>query len=515
MNRVRLTQCLQRAARLKPDGVATIDGERRRTWGELRDRVARLAGGLRGLGVGEGDRVALLAWNCDSYLEAYYAVLWGGAVLMPLNTRLSEPELKFQLEDTSARILLYGEEFAAVAQSLAASMPGQLRLVAIDGAGASAAVDYEDMVARSTPIDDAGRSGDDLAGIYFTGGTTGLPKGVMLTHENLHAMSRNLALMLGIGEGCVNLHSAPMFHVSAVGIFFTTMLLGQHVFSRKLDVDLLINLIEKHGVTHCFTVPTIIDRVARHPRALEADLSSLKLFGYGGSAMPVALVETLRRQFPHVGLAHGYGMTEMPAMTALVPADHFEGADVGRLRSVGRVMPEYELKVVDAEGRDVAAGEIGEIVGRGPNLMAGYWNRPQETAEALRGGWMHSQDAGYLDEAGYIYITDRFKDMIISGGENVYSIEVENVIYHHPAVAECAVIGVPDPKWGERVHALVVLKPGAAAPEFEAFRAFCRERIAGYKCPRSLEILDQPLPRSAAAGKVLKAELRAERKAGA
>jgi acyl-CoA synthetase (AMP-forming)/AMP-acid ligase II len=309
----------------------------------------------------------------------------------------------------------------------------------------------------------------------------------------------------------VNLHSAPMFHVSAVGIFFTTMVGGVHVFTSTFEAGALLDLLESERVTHCFTVPAIIDRLTKHPKAKVADLSSMRIFGYGGSAMPVPLMLAARERFPSIGLAHGYGMTEVPALTILGPDDHRPDAEPSRLRSVGRVMPEYEIKVMRETGEECAPGESGEIVARGPNIMLGYWNRPEETAQALRGGWMHTQDIGYFDEAGYLFVSDRIKDMIVSGAENVYSIEVEDVIYRHPAIEECAIIGVPDEKWGERVHAIVVARQDCTIDPAELI-GFCRESIAGYKCPKTVEVRIDPLPRSAA-GKVLKAALRDEARA--
>lgn len=508
--RVRLTQALERAARYFPERPATVDGADRRTWREFRDSVARLAGGLQRLGVGANDRVAVLANNSVAYLELYYAVLWAGAVIVPLNTRLAEPEIRFQLEDAAVRVLCFGPEFHDLVGKLRQTMQSAPVCVGIrepQGEGKS----LVEVRASGEPIAESLRGGDDLAGIFFTGGTTGLPKGVMLSHESLHAMSRNFVIALSIDATCVNLHSAPMFHVSAVGIFFTTMVGGVHVFTPALDAAALIDVMERERVTHCFTVPAIIDRLTKHPKARTADLSSVRVLGYGGSAMPVALVMAARERFPGVGLAHGYGMTEVPALTLLSPQDHLPEADPKRLRSVGRPMAEYEIKVLDEHGRECAPGEAGEIVARGPNIMLGYWKRPKETSEALRGGWMHTQDVGYFDAGGYLYISDRIKDMIVSGAENVYSIEVEDVIYRHPAVEECAIVGVPDEKWGERVHAIVVPKPGAHIVANDLIQ-FCRGHIAGYKCPKTIEVRAASLPRSAA-GKVLKEKLRAEIKA--
>lgn len=507
MVRVQLTQGLERTVKYERSALAIVDGDVQRTWGEFHARVCRLAGALQKLGVAEGDRVAILAQNCSRYLEAYYAICWAGGVFVPLNTRLAQPEIKFQIEDAGARVLFFGEEFEDTGGWLQDQVTDPLYCVAMDGSPEPRFHDYETLIEGADPVANTTRRGDELAGIFYTGGTTGLPKGVMLSHENLYAMSINMVLSLEIGPMCVNLHSAPMFHVSAVGIFFTTILGGVHVFTRDLGAESLIRQIVDHKVTHCFTVPAIIERLTRHPLSATADTSSLQILGYGGSPMPVPVMEAARQRFPNVGLAHGYGMTEMPSMTLLSPADHLPDAPPERLRSVGRAMYTYDIEVVDEQGNRLPPGEVGEIVGRGPNVMMGYWNRPEETAKALRGGWMHSQDVGYLDEDGYIFISDRIKDMILTGAENVYSIEVENALYKHPDVKECAVIGLPDSQWGERVHAVVVPEEGTDI-DGETLRRFCRQYIAGYKCPKSVDLRTEPLPRTPV-GKVMKNELRA------
>ncbi|MCI3134791.1 acyl-CoA synthetase [Phenylobacterium aquaticum] len=504
---MRLTQTLLRAELVRAQAVATIDGDRVRTWREVANRVRRLSGALRGLGVGEGDRVAVLAQNCDSYFEAYFAILWTGAVIVPLNTRLAPAETRFQLEDAGARALLFGEEFAETAAILKPHLSKITAWIGMDGPGGAADHALEDLVDRGPAAAETERRAEDLAGIFYTGGTTGLPKGVMLSHRALAAMAVNLTMSLKVDETIVNLHSAPMFHLADIGTFMATMVGGAHVFVRKLDETVMLDLIGRHGITHIFTVPAMIDRLARHPRAGETDLSSLRVLGYGGAPMPMGTYDVARARFPDVDIVQGFGMTEMGAHTFLEARHHRPGADPEKMKSVGQPAYGYEVRVVDPEGREVPRRQLGEIIGRGDNMMTGYWNRPEETAQALRGGWVWSGDAGFMDEEGFVYITDRFKDMIVSGGENVYSIEVENVVSRHPAVMECAIIGVPDDRWGERVHAVVVLKPGAALA-LDDLDAHCRAEIAGYKIPRSLQILDQPLPRSGA-GKVLKTELRA------
>lgn len=503
---MRLTQGLCRALLVRPDGIATIEGERQRTWREVHDRVIRIAAALRKLGVAQGDRVAVLAHNCDAFYETYFAVFWAGAVIVPLNTRLAVPELQFQLDDAGVGHVLFGAEFAASAQELKRRSGKRRVYIGLDGDAQPADHGLESLIRTHAPAAEVVRADTDLAGIFYTGGTTGLPKGVMLTHRSLSSQAMNLIMAIKVDEDCINLHSAPMFHLADIGTFMTTMVAGTHVFARRLDEAAILQLTEQHRVTHLFTVPAIIDRLAKHPRATSADLASLKVLGYGGSPMPLGTYDIARKRFPQVDFVQGFGSTEMGAHTFLSPKNHRPGADPEKLQSAGQPCYGYEIRVVGPDGSDLPPRHVGEIVGRGDNVMAGYWNRPEETARVLRDGWVYTQDAGFLDEDGFVYVTDRLKDMIVTGGENVYSIEVENVISRHPAVNECTVIGIPDEQWGERVHAVVVLKQGAAL-DLESLKGFCREQIAGYKCPKSIDVRGDALPRSAA-GKVLKRELR-------
>ena len=507
---MRITQGLSRAAHVRPHHLAVVDGERRKTWAEFLDRVARLAGALQSLGIRRGDRIAVLANNSDRYLECYYAIFWSAAVLVPLNTRLAVAELEYQLADAGVTLFLFGAEF----ETYVAKLRGKLdfRSVALDGPSPSADKVCEDLVARAAPAPETDGPDDELAAIFYTGGTTGAAKGVMHTHKSLSAMATNLVMSLQVDEDSVALHSAPMFHMADIAVWTMTQVAGTHVITPRFDEDAMFDLIARHSVSHIFTVPTVIDRLARHPRAATANVSSLKMLGYGGAPMPPAVLENARERFRNIAFGQGFGMTEMPAISYLSPRWHRKGANPEKLKSAGAAAYGYELKVIDEKGNEVPRGAIGEIIGRGDNLMAGYWRKPEATADALRGGWMHSQDVGFMDEDGAIYITDRLKDMIVSGGENVYSIEVENVVYRHPAVLECAIIGVPDEKWGERVHAVVYPKPEKTLT-IEELSAFCRDQIAGYKIPRSLELHDKPMPRSAA-GKILKTELRAPHWAG-
>lgn len=492
---MRVTNALVRAARLRPDAIATIEAGEQATWRETADRVARLAGAIAARGGAPGSRVAVLANNGAAYFEAWYAVPWSGAAIVPLNTRLAIAELDFQLRDAEVALLLHDGAFAAQAQALLerGSVP---RILSFDEARALGA----DPIAEH-------ESTDPLAGIFYTGGTTGLPKGVMLSHANFAAMAMNLLAHLDMGAGDVLFHAAPMFHLADIGTLFGTMAGATHVFRAALDPATMIEDFTAHGVTHCFTVPVMIERLAAEAQARGVDLPDLRYLGYGGSAMAAASLDRARAQFPGVSFLQGYGQTEFPAATFLGSEDHRPGADPARLRSCGRACVGYDIRILGEDGREVPRGTVGEIVGRGDNVMMGYLNRPEETAEVLRDGWLHTRDAGWMDAEGYITITDRLKDMIVTGAENVYSIEVEHALSYHPDVVESAVIGLPDERWGERVHAIVVMAAGAPAPDEQHLRDHCRERIAGYKVPKSFEFRTEPLPRTAA-GKVQKRVLR-------
>jgi len=502
-----LTQGLHRAVVQHPEMPATILADRTRTWRESVDRVARLASGLRGLGVVPGDRVAILALNSDVYHEVMCAIPWADGVAVPVNTRWSSAEIGFSLADSGTSVLIVDDTFADMLPGLEEQAPC-LRAVLHFGGGPApqGALDLEPVIAGHAPAEDARRGGDALAAIYYTGGTTGRPKGVMLTHANLTVSALGTA---ATGEflvpgGCY-LHAAPMFHLADGAAWVARNALGgTHVMIPQFSPAAVAAAIEAHRVTEAVLVPTMIQMLVDDPASAQADLSSLRRLIYGASPISEALLERAAKRLPTTSFVQLYGMTELsPVATCLTAADH--GHDRLR-RSAGRAAPHAEVRIVDEEDRELPIGETGEIVCRGGHVMLGYWNRPEETAAALRGGWMHTGDGGYLDQDGYLFVVDRIKDMIVSGGENVYSTEVENALAGHPGVAACAVIGVPDPQWGERVHAVVVPVPGAT-PSEEQLRDHVRALIAGYKVPRSVEFVET-LPLSGA-GKILKRELRA------
>jgi long-chain acyl-CoA synthetase len=509
MFRPALTGALDRARRIAGGHTAVIFAERRQTWSAFAERVTRLAGTLRGLGLEADGRVAVLGHSSDRYIEAFFGILWAGGIIVPVSTRYALPETAFLLQDSGAEILLVGDEFHAMVPDLRRLAPGIRHVVHMGELRPPAdMIDYEAALAGAAPCPDAGRGGDDVAILFYTGGTTGRSKGVMLTHANCFANSQGSIMHMKLDERVVGLHAGPLYHAAAGSRVFTnTILAGTHVVIPRFTVATVLEAIERHRVTMTSLVPTMMTMLLNDP-ALEAhDLSSLDLLAYGGAPMPVATLEALIRRLPGVRFGQAYGMTELsPACTFLEPQFHtLDPENIPRLASGGRAGIGIDVRIVDGEDRELPRGEIGEIIVAGPIVMKGYWKQPELTAEALRGGFMHTGDLGHMDEDGFVYVVDRLKDMIVTGGENVYSVEVENAVQTHPAVRECAVFGIPHDLWGEAVHAAVVLKQGAAV-EAEALMAHCRDRIAAFKCPRSIDFL-QALPLSAA-NKILKSELR-------
>lgn len=507
-----LCQSLRRAVHLRGNGVAVIDGEVRFGWRDFVARVQRLAGAFRAQGLTPGGRVALLALNSHRSLEVFFASIWAGGVIVPLNHRLAPPELERLVADCAPDLLLLGPDFIDLAPALRAARAGPLAVVHV-GAGAAPAgmTAYDELISDATPLDDAGCGGDDLALLLYTSGTTGTPKGVMLSHANLVANTANTLAELELGPDCVHLHHGPLFHIaSAARLFSVSQAAGTHVFVPRFVADEVIATIAAHGVTHATFVPTMIRAMLDSPALAATDLSCLRYISYGSAPMPEALLDELMRALPRVRFLQSYGMTELsPVVTILGWRDHLPDRRAsGVLRSAGRPALLAEVRVVGPDDAPAGVGVIGEVVARGPNVMRGYWNQPALSAEALRGGWMHTGDAGYFDEDGYLYVVDRIKDMIITGGENVYSQEVENMIATHPAVATCAVIGMPDPHWGEAVTAIVMLRPGQTATPADII-AHCRTGLAAFKCPKAVHLRDRPWPLSGA-NKILKSVLRDE-----
>ncbi|WP_077146087.1 long-chain fatty acid--CoA ligase [Sphingopyxis sp. KK2] len=507
-----LSRSLATTAATRADAPALIDGSRRYSWRQFAERVQKLAGVFRSLGLTPGGRVALLALNSHRSLEAFFAAIWAGGAIVPLNHRLSGPELAVLVADCSPTLILLGEEFTDQAHQLSEAAGSGAAIIRLgDADSQDGDLQYEALLDAGEPIADAGRSGDDLALLLYTSGTTGAPKGVMLSHANLMANTHNTMADVGLGPDTVHLHHGPLFHVAAAArLFSVTHAGGTHVMLPRFTATEVIEVIAREAVTHATFVPTMIRSLLDTPDLARSDLSSLRLISYGAAPMPEALLDEIMAALPQTHFLQSYGMTELaPVVTILGARDHMRGTgDQGLLRSAGRAVRLSEVRVVGPDDVGLPAGQVGEIVARGPNVMLGYWNRPDLTAEALRGGWMHTGDAGYFNAEGYLFVVDRIKDMIISGGENIYSQEVEDVIGAHPAVAQCAVIGVPDPHWGETVHAVVLFRPQMSASADEII-AHCRNRLAHFKCPRAIHIRNEPMPLSGA-NKILKTALRSE-----
>ncbi len=502
---------LLRARALYGSWPAVIDGDTRLTYAELGERVSRLAAGLQRLGVGPGDRVACLSYNGFRYLEVFLAAPLAGAALAPINTRLAPPETAFILNDGGARVLLVQSAFLPHLEAIRSQLAGLEHVVLLDGAPPADTLGYEALLAQADPHALRARpwQEDDLALLCYTGGTTGLPKGVMLSQRNLVSNALHAIQFMELSERDVWLHAAPMFHLAdAWACYALTALGAAHVFMERFQPQAALEAIERHAITASSVVPTMIGQMLEVPDADRYRLASLRRLIYGASPMPVERVRAAVALFGPI-LQQCYGQTESSPFltttslrgTLLDPSEQ----GVRRLGSCGQPLLGVELRIVDLQGQPVSEGQIGEILARGPNVMLGYWNRPKETAAALEGGWLHTGDLATWDAQQWVYVVDRAKDVIISGGENIYSTEVEAALYKHPAVLEAAVIGVPDGKWGESVKALVVLRPGSTL-DAEELIAHCQQWIARYKCPKSVDFIPA-LPKSGA-GKILKSELR-------
>jgi acyl-CoA synthetase (AMP-forming)/AMP-acid ligase II len=504
----------RRAERLFGPKTGVIDGEKRFTYAEFGERSRRLAAALRTLGIAPGEIVSFLTYNTHHLLEAYYGVLQAGAVLNPINIRLHPKEIAYILNHAESRALFFHRDFTPIVEAVRGSIETVRELVALEPEGAPpfAAHEYEALLGASPLAADPEVDENSVAELFYTSGTTGRPKGVALTHRALYLHALYAAIAKQTTDATVHLHVVPMFHVNGWGApHAVTALGGTHVMLRKIDPVEIFRLIEKERVTTLYGVPAIYNALVHHPQAGTFDLSSLRLIISGGAPPSTVLIKAIEEKLGCPAVV-GYGLTETsPVLTLALPKAHLRGEpserQLDRRAKTGYPILGVEIRVVDAEGRDVPADgtAAGEIVARSNVVMDGYFRDPGATAEAIRDGWFHTGDIATVDAEGYINIVDRQKDIIISGGENISSVELENALIAHPAVYECAVLAVPDAQWGEVPKALVVLKPGAAATADEMIR-FCRERLAHFKVPKSVEFLDA-LPKSGT-GKILKAELR-------
>jgi long-chain acyl-CoA synthetase len=507
---------LERAARLQGERTALIDGERRISYNELKTRVGGLGSVLDELEVPAGSRVGVLAPNSLAHAEWWLGVPAFGRVLVDLNYRLTHEELAFLIDDSGVEVLLVDGERIELGEALRERCCS-LRALVYDGPGPSPEgwLAYEELIAHAPaqpPAVPLGLGEHQLATISYTGGTTGRPKGVMLSHGNLLANARHNLVATGHRHDDRFLHIPPMFHVAGTSNLFAATWVGStQVILPRFDAEAVAVTIERERITHAVLVPTMLDMLLRVLDERPADLSSLRNLQYAASPISPELQRRALERF-RCELAQFYGMTETaPTVTHCTAEDHRRGAAgeepyKTRLRSMGAPVPGVQVQIRGADGAELPAGEIGEAWVRGPNVMLGYWERPQATEAALVDGWYRTGDAAYADGDGYLYMVDRLKDMIITGGENVYSVEVESALAEHPGVTEAAVFGAPDARWGETVQAVVVLAD-RRQPSAVELTAHCRERLPGFKVPRRIELRSAPLPKSGA-GKVLKRELR-------
>jgi fatty-acyl-CoA synthase len=508
------TKFLQRARTLYAAKVAIVDGERRLTYAEYGQRADRLSHALAALGIRQGDRVAFLGPNGHPLLEAYYGVVQMGAILMPLNVRLAPADFEFMLNDAEAVAIIVERAMLPLIGSIRGKVPS-LRHVILVGAGERGDdPDYEELLAAAPagPYPTPSMDEDDVAEIFYTSGTTGKSKGVMLSHKNLYANAFNFMTGMGISDSDTMLHTIPLFHVNGWGTpHALTAVGGRHVCVRAFEPRLVLELLQREQVTMTALVPTMVNMLINLPDLGQYDLTSLRRIIVGGAPSPWAFVGEVRRKLGCDYIV-GYGMTESaPILTVSVLKETLrdlpEEQQARYMAKTGLPVLGVEVRVVNDRGEDVARDgtEPGEITARGDNIMKGYWGRPEDTAAVIRDGWLHTGDMATVDAEGYITIVDRAKDIIISGGENISSVEVEDTLYGHPAVLDAAVIAAPDPRWGEIPVAVVALKPGVAATEEEII-SFTRERLAHFKTPKKVEFV-AALPKGGT-GKILKNQIR-------
>jgi acyl-CoA synthetase (AMP-forming)/AMP-acid ligase II len=505
-----MERVLLKTARDSEGRAATIFNGRRRTWPDLAARAAKAAAAMRAMGIQAGDRVAILGLNSDDFIEILFATWLAGGVVVPINNRWSIAENVYALNDSGARVLLAESGFLDQVPAFRSQTTVTHYVQYGTAADEASLRNFERLIAEAVPAAGAGRCGNDLAAIYYTGGTTGVAKGAMLSHGGLILSALSYATDMRTDGNSVHCHIAPLFHMGAgASLIRVSLMGGTHLVMDRFNPAGAVALMAEHRATEVMFVPTMLSMLMDEMDRTDTRLPDLETILYGSSPISETVLGRALAMFPAARFAQAYGQTELsPVATLLAHGDHCHtGPLARRLRSAGRPVPLCEVEVTDESGNPVAPGVVGEIRARGPNVMLGYWNKPELTAATLVDGWCRTGDMGYFDEDRYLYLSDRAKDMIISGGENVYSVEVENAIVKHPAVRECAVIGVPDDHWGEAVHAIVVFHEGKSI-DLAQLREFCRGLIADYKCPRGMTVRTEPIPLSAV-GKLDKKRLRA------
>jgi long-chain acyl-CoA synthetase len=503
-----IERILPRARKLYRDRPAVNRNGTWLTFEQLGQRVDALAAGLASLGTQRGDRVALLDFNSAEYLEVYYAAAQAGFIFVPLNSRLAAPELKYILNDCGAKVLIASKPFFAMLETLRGQLPSVSAVVTY-GAGPAGTVDYEELVSRGQGNALASPAPGDIAQIYYTSGTTGEPKGVCLTYENMTVSAVDSAIGLGLDWCDSWLHSAPLFHLVDAWAVWAMPLLGAPQIPLHFTPDNFLTVVEKLKPTATALPPTLISLICLHPKLQSTDLSSLRLIMYGGSPMPLGVLSRAMDVLP-TSYMHAYGITETSGITTLLRPESIlpRGTpdEIKITGSAGHPVASIGVEIMDDANKVLPDGEVGEIVVSGPRLMAEYWKKPKATADAIRDGWYHTGDLGYFDGQRNLHVVDRKKDMIITGGENVYSVEVENVLSTHPDVIECAVIGVPSKEWGEAVHAVIVTRDQKSLAA-DDIAAYCRGKIANYKIPKSVSLSADALPKTGP-GKIAKRQIR-------
>jgi acyl-CoA synthetase (AMP-forming)/AMP-acid ligase II len=504
---VELRDIVRLQAQKQPDDPALVYRDEVLTYGQLLDRLDRLALALAGLAE-PGDRVAILSENRPEFVECYYGVPAAGMGLTFLNYRLHPREMISIVGDAGATVVITEAEHLDTSRRIRAEIPAVRHVVVAGGGHGPDELAY-DRLLEGAPAGEPPPAGEDaLAWLIYTSGTTGTPKGAMLSHRNLVTAALNSAVAWDHEPGTVNLFPWPLCHVAGYGILVSHLLGDPVVLMRAYDPAEFLSLVDRHGATRTSMAPTMLNLLLDHPALEHHSLSTLRTIGYGAAAMPAEVLRRAMARLPAVSFMTGFGMTELGGNVMLLSEDDHRRAlaeEESLLTSVGRQMPLATVRVVDDDGRDVPVGEVGELVVQGEQVTMGYWGNEEATAEAFSGGWFRSGDLARWDAGGNLYIVDRKKDMIITGGENVYSREVEEVLYQHPAVAEAAVVGVPDERWGENVVAVIQRREGAEVDGDELI-AHCREHLAGYKKPKRVVFVDE-LPRNTA-GKILKRSLR-------
>jgi len=501
---------IHRHALLNPDKEAFVYGSQRITFSEFNARVNSLIHALQAMGVKKGDLIGILSWNCLGYIEAYGAAMKGGFIASPFNPRLREQELEYLINYSEATSLFVGPELMEMANQLRPHLPKVKNFISFEASVPDMVYHHDLLTGYSKAEPDVQVDEDDPVGIVYTSGTTGVPRGALYTQRCFIDDSKTLVMNMGLYPGHRRVQITPLFHIAGNTHFRGSLYIGGcNIIMKFFDPAATLQIIHDEQATHTDFVPTHLVAMLNVPDLDKYDISSMKLMWYGGSPMPLEVLKKGMEVFGPI-FAQGYGQSETgPAVSHLSKEDHNvldrPEKEQRKLTSAGRPDIGVQVRIVDDEGNDVGPGEVGEIIARSKHIMVEYWRKPEETKEALINGWVHTGDMGYYDDEGYIYIADRKKDMIISGGENVYPREVEEVLYQHPAVLEAAVIGIPDPYWVEKVHAVVETRKGVSTTAEELI-AFCKKRIAGYKVPKDIEFVDS-LPKNPA-GKILKKELR-------